>query len=212
MLAYRIITRKRICKGASFLLSPSPSCVSTGSTWPVGFRDVLCVLAKGLFYLWQVRLLSCKTKPPKPPPPLLPCMSGGARQWVAICFTYEWADQSAMLECWALFAFWASESLSLRIVGAEIIPEKSPGVLLFPPSSQTLWPWSCCQAACCHMHGPPYSHTCTCVRGSWWFLVWPQLKGFHFPSELNLVIRWFAQSHITCISTTILHVCCKVGR
>lgn len=50
-----------------------PLCVSVGSVCPVTFCSAHCLLARGPFYLWQVRLLSCKTNPlpatPDPHPP-----------------------------------------------------------------------------------------------------------------------------------------------
>lgn len=36
--------------------------------------------------------------------------------------------------------------------------KECPPVLLSPYSSQTLWPWACCQAASCPLQGPMESH------------------------------------------------------
>lgn len=111
-----------------FLLSPSSSCVSTGSIWPVRFCYALCVLAKGLFHLWQVRLLSWQTNPPQNPP--LHVRMSKALSRHSLCV---WIDRSVchvgMLRAVCLVGQW---KLVTPYCGSRAYPWKEPGC---PPLS-----------------------------------------------------------------------------
>ncbi len=192
-----------------FLLSPSSSCVSTGSTWPVRFCYALCVLAKGLFHLWQVRLLSWQANPPQNPPLHVGMSEALSRHSLCV-----WIDRSVchvgMLRAVCLVGQW---KLVTPYCGSRDYPWKEPGCpplsFLFSNSltlillSSSVLPSAWTRAVTfAQMWGGRRS--CPLIMLS----AWPQSKGFHFvkPSQLNFIIRWFVQSNITCILfNTILH-------
>lgn len=114
-----------------------------------------------------------------------------------------------MLECWELFAFWARESLSLRIVVVEIIPEKSLGVLL---SLLKLFDLDLAGKQ------PPALFMDLQSQAQVWGEEHPTLRNMVFFSRTAIKMfpfsimaefrNWeFVRSDIICISSTILRVC-----
>lgn len=122
-------------------------------------------------------------------------MLGWARRWAPICSAYELSDPSAMLECWELVWLQARESLSLRIVVTEIIPEKKEsGCPLFLTSlfsnSLTL------NMVSCDLLPPAWTHSITVTHmwegGSFFFIP----GGFVITELICCIVVWLISFHL----------------
>lgn len=129
--------------------------MSFGSICPVRMCHALCVMTKRLFYLWQVMLLSCSSNLRKSPPPHIRMSMVMSRH--LLCLWKEWCV--CLIGMLRAICFLGTLKLaSVRFSFRDYPWKECPPVLLSPYSSQTLWPWACCQEASCPLQGPMESH------------------------------------------------------